>query len=321
MLLRMELETRQLRMIRAIGDAGSLTKAAASLGLTQPALTYQLQRVEQMLGGSLFFRDKKGARPTALGQLVIDHTRVLLPSLDKLIEEAQLRTADRDEAPRVIRFAGHPTPLAGPVIQRLRELATNAEITMRQQRGGHDAMDLLASGGLELATLLEHPNLPLPRPPDVIVRDVVTEPVFVAMASTNPLSDQDEVCLGDLAGQSWILPADLEIGCGEYLRGLCEQAGFTPHVAYRLSGYNARDVLERGLGMMPVQATTIPAKGISVLPIKDTKTELRHMLAMHSESPVARYCEQLAAAAAAGYWDQARRSQVYVNWLGNALSK
>ncbi|MBT2878923.1 LysR family transcriptional regulator, partial [Streptomyces sp. McG6] len=50
----MDLELRHLRTVRAIADEGSLPRAAAALGLAQPALSSQLRRIEKALGGPLF---------------------------------------------------------------------------------------------------------------------------------------------------------------------------------------------------------------------------------------------------------------------------
>src|SRR6266545_1586772 len=78
------LEARHLRIVRAIGDTGSLTKAAVVLGLTQPALTHQLHRMERLFGGALFVRDRRGARPTTLGMHVIERARFVLPAAGAL---------------------------------------------------------------------------------------------------------------------------------------------------------------------------------------------------------------------------------------------
>lgn len=67
----MELELRHLKTIRAIAEAGSLTRAATVLGLAQPALSAQLRRIERALGGALFERGRHGVRTTALGELVL----------------------------------------------------------------------------------------------------------------------------------------------------------------------------------------------------------------------------------------------------------
>jgi DNA-binding transcriptional LysR family regulator len=50
----MNLELRHLKVVCAIAETGSVTKAASTLGLAQPALTAQLQRIERTLGGPLF---------------------------------------------------------------------------------------------------------------------------------------------------------------------------------------------------------------------------------------------------------------------------
>ena len=84
----MDLEIRHLKVVCAIAETGSVTKAAAVLGLAQPALTAQLQRIERILGGPLFERDRRGARPTALGELVLSRARVLLRAMKGLEDEA-----------------------------------------------------------------------------------------------------------------------------------------------------------------------------------------------------------------------------------------
>jgi DNA-binding transcriptional LysR family regulator len=61
---RMRLEVRHLELVVAIADCGSLRKAAARLHLTQPAVTTQLKRIEDHLGGALFLRAADGARLT-----------------------------------------------------------------------------------------------------------------------------------------------------------------------------------------------------------------------------------------------------------------
>ncbi|AHH99656.1 LysR family transcriptional regulator [Kutzneria viridogrisea] len=311
---------RQLRMICEIAKAGSMTRAASALGLTQPALTYQLQRVERMFGGALFVRDRRGSRPTALGELVLNHAKTLLPSLDKLITEAQSRTEDRSPVPQVVRMAAQPTPLAAPVAQRLGELMPETQVVLRQQRCGWDALELLAAGTLEAALLLEHPGLALPRPAGVLVHEVVTEPLFIAMATSNPLAWRGEVRLAELAGQSWILPDDLEVRCSEYLHGICQSVGFTPTIGYRLGGSTARDVLRRGLAVMLAQATADCGEGIAVLPITDVHTELRHLLALAADSPVAAHGADLLAAASSGYWDEAAKARVYQRWLTRRMA-
>jgi len=72
------LKLQHLRIISAIADKGSLLKAAAVLGLTQPTLTRALHEIEAIVGASLFERHVRGAIATPVGErLVLTAQRVL----------------------------------------------------------------------------------------------------------------------------------------------------------------------------------------------------------------------------------------------------
>jgi len=64
-------EVRDLRMVLAIAEHGSLARAARVLGIAQPALTRQLAALEARLRGKLFERSRRGAMATDLGRTVI----------------------------------------------------------------------------------------------------------------------------------------------------------------------------------------------------------------------------------------------------------
>lgn len=59
-----------LRSFLAIARAGTLREAAENLGISQPALSKQLQRLEHSIGQSVFRRHGRGMAPTAAGQLL-----------------------------------------------------------------------------------------------------------------------------------------------------------------------------------------------------------------------------------------------------------
>src|SRR5512145_540202 len=95
----MDLELRHLKIVCAVAEAGSVTKAAAVLGLAQPAVTAQLRRIERLLGGELFERTRLGVSPTPLGELILARARVLLPAARDLHEDAvRLAAASRGRA-------------------------------------------------------------------------------------------------------------------------------------------------------------------------------------------------------------------------------
>lgn len=77
-------EVRDLRMVRAIHEHGSLVRAARVLGITQPALTRQLAALEARLRGPLFERNPRGVTMTDLGRAVVTDAVDLLERLDRL---------------------------------------------------------------------------------------------------------------------------------------------------------------------------------------------------------------------------------------------
>jgi DNA-binding transcriptional LysR family regulator len=65
------LSMRGLECLVAIVDEGSLTKAAAALHMSQPALSHQLAAIERELGTPVIERLPRGIRPTAAGIVVV----------------------------------------------------------------------------------------------------------------------------------------------------------------------------------------------------------------------------------------------------------
>lgn len=89
-----------LELLVAVGDLGSLSAAAAALGLAQPNASRSLSRLERRLGTRLIDRGSRGSEPTAAGQVAIEHARRVLDATDDLVE--QVRTAAGEGRVRII---------------------------------------------------------------------------------------------------------------------------------------------------------------------------------------------------------------------------
>src|SRR5260370_38771137 len=72
------LDLRLLWYFKRTAEIGSLTKAAAELGTSQPALTRHIMRLERELRASLLLRDQRGVTPTEAGALLLDKAENLL---------------------------------------------------------------------------------------------------------------------------------------------------------------------------------------------------------------------------------------------------
>ena len=90
-----------VRTLIAISETGSLTKAASRLGLTQPAVSAQMKRIETMIGGSIFKKGAGGSAATKLGSLVLNHARRMMDANDQML---RLRGNSIVDAPARIRL-------------------------------------------------------------------------------------------------------------------------------------------------------------------------------------------------------------------------
>ncbi|MFI0810854.1 LysR family transcriptional regulator [Streptomyces echinatus] len=93
-----------LRTFVTVHRAGSFTRAAALLGLSQPAVTSQIRTLERQLGRPLFLRQARGVTPTTIGDELAHRAA---PHLDALVEIAE-SGPDDDSSSRTLHLAGPP---------------------------------------------------------------------------------------------------------------------------------------------------------------------------------------------------------------------
>ena len=91
----MEIELRHLRLIRALGETGSVSRAAATLGASQPAVSRQLTRIEHAMGARLFQRGRGGVEHAASVPTIsaVRRTRRSLGFMGLILLEALLALA------------------------------------------------------------------------------------------------------------------------------------------------------------------------------------------------------------------------------------
>ena len=83
------MELRHLRYFLAVGEALKFTKAAAQLRVAQPALSRQVQDLEDEIGVDLLRRSPRGVTLTAEGKLFLEEVRELLKRADESVERVR----------------------------------------------------------------------------------------------------------------------------------------------------------------------------------------------------------------------------------------
>lgn len=310
----MDLELRHLRVICAIADAGSVTKAASVLGLAQPALTAQLQRIERALGGSLFERDRRGARATALGELVLARARVVLPAVKGLQDEAT-RLATADDTNSRYRIGAVNGPILGGLVHRIAANHPQAQIATHASWSSDELGDMVLSGKLDFALVGACGDAAPATDDGLAWRTVAEDPVFLLLPEGHPLAERDEVDLSEVADAQWVAaPGD---GCfSACFAAACSRAGFTPKVLFETDVRGAVDLIESGDAVGLCQATLRPMAGLVTAPIAGAPLRWRQLLGWHPSGTGAALAGQLWAYAIESYADAVRRNARYSAWLG-----
>ena len=78
------MDLKQLAVLRAIADTGSFNAAASQLGLTQPAISHQIRRLEEELGETLILRSRPRAALSPAGAAVLDAAHRIFGEIEEL---------------------------------------------------------------------------------------------------------------------------------------------------------------------------------------------------------------------------------------------
>nr|WSZ16016.1 LysR family transcriptional regulator [Streptomyces canus] len=146
-----------LRTFVTVHRAGSFTRAAALLGLSQPAVTSQIRTLERQLGRPLFLRQARGVTPTTIGD---ELAHKAAPHLDALVEITETGLDDESSL-RTLHLAGPPEFTAERALPALTELTgeDGQGYALRASFGNaEETLEGLAAGHHDLAITTARPR-------------------------------------------------------------------------------------------------------------------------------------------------------------------
>ncbi|ROS46226.1 LysR family transcriptional regulator [Curtobacterium sp. PhB78] len=304
-----DIDPQLLRVLRAVADGGSITRAAAALGSSQPAVSQLLARAERRLGHTLVLRsgqDGRGGR----GATLTDAGRVLA---DHALHVQAALTAAREDLDAVggltrgrVRLAGFPSASSALVPAVLARMAATAPgvTTSYVEVEPPEALDLLRSGEVDVALTFTYVGDEVGSVPDpgLVTRALGRDPLALVTPSVSVGSDAADSGAADSGAVDLASHRDARwIGgcprCRGHLLASCATAGFTPDIV--LETDNAAAVVglvAAGLGVallprLALATTVIPAE-VRVDPVDDD-------LARRVEVVIARGAERVPSVRAA----------------------
>lgn len=182
----------------------SLREAARQLGITQPALTKAIRRLEDSFGVPLFDRQARGVSPTVYGTALLRHAGDVKAALGAASEEIEaLRTGSAG----LVKVGAGPSWQDAVLPEAIIELrAGNPRIRVHVTGGGDDQLKgQLKSGALDLvlAAVPETQRLE----PELAWRPLLADEYCVIADVGHPLRQQKAIRAEDLLAYPWILPS------------------------------------------------------------------------------------------------------------------
>ncbi|APO80396.1 LysR family transcriptional regulator [Pseudomonas putida] len=239
---------RQLRYFVEIAECGSFSAAAERLYIAQSALSRQIKELEQHLGTPLFERTARLPRLTLAGQAFLERARRLLADL----AQAERVTRDIGEGLQGSLRLNHSStvPLTGPLLARLGGyLRDNPGVSLEiAQQSSEAQLEDIAAGRLDIGLL----RLPVLRQHEgVVLHELFSEPLLLAVAAAHPLASAPQVRLEQLREERFISIPHRDRGGLSYLSAsMCMEAGFFPRAAQVLSRKTTQlQLIQAGFGV------------------------------------------------------------------------
>lgn len=269
---------RQLEYFVAVGDAGSISGAAARLNISTPSISTAISHLEDALGITLFVRHR------AQGLSLTPGGRRLFMAARELLERAGALHAMAGEISDAIAgpiSVGGLVTLAPYFLPELRKAFEDRfpSVSFRQQEADQaDLFRMLRAAEIDTAITYD-----MEVPKDIAFEALAELRTYALFAPDHPMAHQDSVSLSALAAHPYIL-LDLPIS-RDFFRTLFLNAGLEPRVAERTSHLPmVRAMVANGFGysLLNVAAAGGAApdgKSLIVRPVSDDIVPLRVGLA------------------------------------------
>jgi DNA-binding transcriptional LysR family regulator len=267
------IELRHLRYFVVLAEELHFGRAAARLGIAQPPLSQQIQRLERLLGSRLFERTSRRVQLTDAGHAFLAEARRALLVVGNAVDAA--RRAGRGETGELrVAFAATVMFVHLPrIIREFRSRFPGVHLDLREMPTGPQ-LAALKAGYIDIGFVRE------PRPdPELEIVTVMREPLRIAVNKGHPLAARATLAVRHLADEPFVLfPEELAPGLYAQVMGLCRAAGFTPRVVEESRElYTSVSLVEAGVGVsiLPASVEKLGWRGVRYRPIPSAAAETR----------------------------------------------
>lgn len=198
----MRLTAFHLQLLSEVGRAGSLAGAARALGLTPPAVTQAVARMESLVGATLVERGARGARLTALGNLLAAEGALVNDAVDRASERASTFLGVHAQRLRVGALSSTIRPVVADALAHVRLRHSGAALSVVEV-GSDEGAELVRAGDIDLAVVATYGATPQAWT-DLGVQELAVDPLLVVVPDDHDLAATTRpVTVDRLAGAMW----------------------------------------------------------------------------------------------------------------------
>ncbi len=262
------LETRDLRLVRAIAEAGGVTRAGRLLHLSQSAVSHQLKDLEARLGLVLFDRRGRGVQMTEAGGRVLAMSREVLEAMSRL--EADLRRGAQPARSRPLRIATQCQTAyywLPRVLGELERLHPDVVLRIVTDATG-EPLAALSDGRIDAALVIDRPTAKRVRSVPLFSDELVA-----VLPPGHPLTGKPFVVGADLAEETLLLP-DVPRATQAYARRKLWPDGGAPRRTMRVPLPEVIVELVRagqGVSILPSWSVSVPLARREVCAVRATR--------------------------------------------------
>jgi DNA-binding transcriptional LysR family regulator len=251
-------ELRHIRSFLSLAKTLNFSRTAEIVHLSQPALTLQIQALEEEVGVKLFERDRRKTTLTAAGAAFRSEAIGGLAQLEQAIQNARLAAQGKLGVVRLGFVSTAGTYLIPNLINKYRTLNPLVEFSLRNILTA-DQGPMLEEGSLDLGFL----RMPFSTGPNLEVAPIHKEDFLLVVPSSHRLAQKSAVKLRETAGETFVLYARAHApGFHDFVLGILSRAGVIPAIS-------------QVAGEMPTLISLVASgAGISLLPesaVKNSK--------------------------------------------------
>ncbi len=216
----MKLEIRHLKLIVAVTEERSVTRAGERLSLTQSALSHQLRDLEERLGTPLFLRMNKKMLPTQAGERLLGAARQVLEDLKRVEDDIAQMASHKQGALRLSTECYTCYHWLPDILKEFNRKYPGVEVRINIE-ATHRPIQALVNGKLDLAIVTS-----APRDKRLSYQPLFKDEVVAIMKPDHPLAARPFLKARDFADQHLFLyvePKDSDL-----FRLFLTPAGVTP---------------------------------------------------------------------------------------------